>query len=429
MEVFPPPGRVVLPVELVLEVLKYAVSERSFKDKPTQLRLVCNVFNQVVTPKLFRDLQVSTSSLGLAQTHEKILDKDALGRVGRFCTALHINIVDKSSRPFWSWASWKYEKVLPDILTRLPHVATIRVSLTENDVLARILYERSFRVITDWIRLRGPAPLKELTMAEISPSVTNHPKARQLRFFPVEALSLELLDDDEYHAFRLNPLPILANIPIDLRLRRLSLQGKMSRYHVCDTETVQWPTGVTLSSPMRDPTHGHITHLHLDRITVRGSDLSQAIECLGLHLQEIFFVDVYFSFDGDFTHWVGEPNSRPNDQGLPFSVATMIREVALNLRVCRATELGYVVLPGSATRKLDTQDPCVSLPNGRTLAQRFVEVALGVKQPVDWDFNPIEYYSPSPSRNADKERSPLDWTKEKWDAAWYLERVREETPE
>lgn len=115
--------------------------------------------------------------------------------------------------------------------------------------------------------------------------------------------------------------------------------------------------------------------------------------------------------------WVGMPNTRPGNQHL--WIATCLRQLGLQLRVCRVASLDYNyyfrnAAPASRLA-YDFADPCFL---GRTLDQRFVEVVMGIKQPDAPDGTPVVYLPQGEDQTeayADKERPaaglvPGDWS-------------------
>lgn len=105
-------------------------------------------------------------------------------------------------------------------------------------------------------------------------------------------------------------------------------------------------------------------------------------------LEELFLNDVALQlcqFGDDMlvvrAFWVGLPDEEPGDDATWF--APLLRAKLPRLRVCRASFLGYHAYSHSqntslASTNVDFEDPSGL---GRSLAQRFVEVACGFRQP------------------------------------------------
>ena len=151
----------------------------------------------------------------------------------------------------------------------------------------------------------------------------------------------------------------------------------------------------------------YLTHLELRRIEVAPDILLSMLESYQTSLQELYLDHVYLKTEQTFIMnvaqqsasqlWVGLPNETPGPRD--HWIAVRLRQMRLRLRVCRATNLGYDQYTWTigttheasiATAGLgyDTEDPSGL---GRSLEQRFVEVALGYQQPPAPDGSPVEY--------------------------------------
>ena len=153
----------------------------------------------------------------------------------------------------------------------------------------------------------------------------------------------------------------------------------------------------------------YLAHLELRRVEVSASVLLSVFECFEASLRELYLDHVYLKTVDVMTMgqqnttrlWVGLPNVTPGPDH--DWIAVCIRQLHLRLRVCRATNLGYdqyIFAAGASTavttteQDYDLQDPCGL---GRTLEQRFVEVALGYHQPPAPDGSPVEYLPEEPA--------------------------------
>lgn len=145
-----------------------------------------------------------------------------------------------------------------------------------------------------------------------------------------------------------------------------------------------------------------LTALELKRVEVTPEVLRCAARNFGCTLRELYLNEVYLKAeqgqnlneDSNQILWVGLPNQRP---GLHDDwIAMTVRDSCPNLQTCRASFLGYDLytrddlppLPAASPPDFDFVDPCGL---GRSVAQRFVEVALGYAQPPQLDGTPVCY--------------------------------------
>lgn len=179
----------------------------------------------------------------------------------------------------------------------------------------------------------------------------------------------------------------------------------------------------------------YLTSLELRRVDIQPCGFMSLFKCFGTSLKELILNHVYLKTtynshepeDVEKNLWIGYPNQvpPPNHRW----IAMTIRELGVKLDVCRVTNIGYdqylVGLRPVRWPQYDLYDPS---GRGRTLDQRFVEVATGVKQPdiAGATGSKIEYW-PEESDNmcafADKER-PRKITRYDWDAVTYLADIR-----
>ncbi|KAK1839777.1 hypothetical protein CCHR01_17602 [Colletotrichum chrysophilum] len=145
-----------------------------------------------------------------------------------------------------------------------------------------------------------------------------------------------------------------------------------------------------------------LTALELKRVEVTPEVLRCAARNFGCTLREFYLNEVYLKAeqgqnlneDSKQILWIGLPNQRP---GLDDDwMAMTIRESCPKLQICRASFLGYDLYtrddlppsPAPSSPDFDFIDPCGL---GRSIAQRFVEVALGYAQPPAMDGSPVSY--------------------------------------
>ncbi|KAL2758832.1 hypothetical protein ACRALDRAFT_1080497 [Sodiomyces alcalophilus JCM 7366] len=164
----------------------------------------------------------------------------------------------------------------------------------------------------------------------------------------------------------------------------------------------------------------HLTCLELKRIELGPDVLPAMARAFGPTLRELYLNEVYLKAeqgrhvnpDSTEVLWVGLPNKRPGPEDV--WMAMQVRSRCPSLRVCRAAFLGYDhfihddVLhhngadgqPAApplrfASPEFDFLDPSGL---GRSVAQRFVEVVLGIAQPraPPPDGRPVTYLPPDP---------------------------------
>lgn len=156
---------------------------------------------------------------------------------------------------------------------------------------------------------------------------------------------------------------------------------------------------MSLPCPKHHVILSNVTCLELRRMELSPDVLVRIVQNLGATLEQLFLNEVYLKLEQSQTYnrdskqmlWVGIPNQRPPAEGQGVWVAMAIRCVAPNLRVCRASALAYdrylrEDVPG--TPDFDFIDPCGL---SRTVSQRFVEVASGIRQPNMPNGDPVEY--------------------------------------
>lgn len=208
---------------------------------------------------------------------------------------------------------------------------------------------------------------------------------------------------------------------------------KTSSQRDCTLENWQFKCIPTIRKPPKSALP-HLTFLELRQVEVMGCGLLSMFKCFGNSLQELYLDSVYLKTvysaeapqDVNNTLWIGLPNVRP-----PLNhrwVATYLRQIRAQLRVCRVANLGYDQYimgeePHDSTATYDLQDPCGL---SRSLEQRFVEVATGIQQPPTPSGVPLIYYPEEESQEswalADRPR-PADgghFCLEDWHATYYL---------
>lgn len=146
-----------------------------------------------------------------------------------------------------------------------------------------------------------------------------------------------------------------------------------------------------------------LTSLELKKVDITPSVLIKAAENFGPTLQELYLNEVYLKteqldgFNESQVLWVGRPNQRPGD-GQRW-LAMELRCAAPQLRICRASFLGYdfyIREEVSTHPEFDLIDPCGL---GRSISQRFVETVTGIQQPNMPSGDPVEYLPADPRKD------------------------------
>lgn len=167
-------------------------------------------------------------------------------------------------------------------------------------------------------------------------------------------------------------------------------------YHSEETEYRNFLTASVPIQALEAPCS--VTKLELKLVTVTSKTIASFIELMPL--EELYLSDVllqtyqtqHVNASSHDVLWTGLPNQRQPEHGL--WIAPYLRAALPKLRVCRASSLRYATLaPGESDVGItfDIKDPS---GRARSIAQRFVEVVMGHKQPPAPDGHPIEYLAP-----------------------------------
>lgn len=192
----------------------------------------------------------------------------------------------------------------------------------------------------------------------------------------------------------------------------------------------QW-TQKTFPTIRKPPTTGlqNLTSLELSRMEICACGLLCILKNTRKSLQALCLNHVYLKtvvhrhaplVDCESVLWIGLPNRKPHPDHR--WIATVIRQMNLQLRTCRVTSIGYdQYLDGIQFDEMptyDLEDPCGL---ERSFEQRFVEVALGIKQPNAVDGSPVQYLPEDEEMTWAYARKdpPEDIERDDWDAATY----------
>ena len=466
----------ILPAEIVLSILRYCVvGHYDDKNALLPLRTVCRLFDSIIKPYALRTLQLEFTRLDKTARRRRPPDHAALQRIGRLCRALYLDMMvvrdegevkhlgnvfssvpsmasfvstlrDRYCMNEASFTELDYRHHLGHMLQDLPNVSAVRLNLpfplvTSHCRAATMILGNTFEALAQ--RPEGSEPLRTLVLENVSDitivSLWRNPRdVKNIMDALVQLKSLVVSVRryrDGYSPYlhfgqrlwdMIGKAPLLESlclVGLDLAAEPSFRPVRQVTQQDCAVEV--WharslpPITKSPESVLRK-----LTYLELRRVEVRACNLLSMFWCFADSLQELYLDEVYLMVlrspvapdDPACDLWVGMPNMRSAE---PHQwIATRLRELRLQLRVCRVASLGYNhyfhgVAPASMPA-YDFADPCFL---NRTLEQRFVEVVLGFKQPDAPDGTPVVHLPEGEDRTwacADKERpaaglGPGDW--------------------
>ncbi|KAI1660875.1 hypothetical protein F4813DRAFT_266526 [Daldinia decipiens] len=472
-----------LPPEILLHILEFTViALYGNKNNLLRLRATCKLFNEVLKPFALRTLQLEFTRLDRTERRLKPPDYNALRRIGPLCQALYLDmmVVRDDSEVGFLGSMFAQIPAMDSFVSRLRNTYCMNdYSFTEIDYryqLGRLL-EQAPNVTAVKLNLPfqlvSPGPYSATTMilGNTFEALAQRPEESET----LRTLVLENLTDRSIASLWRNPQDVKNIIgafrdlrhlflsvrrneeerdrTINFRNRLWEMIGKAERLeslcladldvnekHYWDIKTSsqrdstleewQFKSIPTIHKPPKSVLP-NLTHLELWQVEVMGCGLLSVLKCFGDSLKELFLDGVYLKTvysaespqDVNSTLWIGLPNVRPPPNHR--WVATYLRQIRAQLRVCRVANLGYdqYVMSDNPlnSAEYDTVDPCGL---GRCLEQRFVEVATGVKQPAAPDGSPVAYFPEEGSQEswaqADRER-PADGLRiEDWNVKHYM---------
>ncbi|KAI1077087.1 hypothetical protein F5B20DRAFT_553169 [Whalleya microplaca] len=473
-----------LPPEILLAILNYTViSLYGNKNRLLELRTTCKLFDDILKPYALRTLQLEYTRLDKVHCGLKPPDENALRRIGHLCRALYLDMMvvrddrevsflsqlfeplpamapfvsrlrDRYRMNEESFSELEYREKLETMLEHVPNASAVRINLPFHIVFvypgycraATMILGNTFKALAS--RPEESQPLKTLVIENLTDTTV-----RNLWYNPLDVqniinvfrdlkhmvLSVRRQEKNLPHTMDFHhrlwemihtagELESLCLIGLDMDEKRLK-DVKTSSERDCTLQDWQFRSIPTIHKPPKSSLP-HLTYLELRHVEVMGSGLVRMLKCFCSSLRELYLDGVYLktvhSPSGGLeitnTLWVGLPNVRPDLQHR--WIATCLRQMGAQLRVCRATNLGYdqYVIGEELlhTPAHDLADPCGL---GRTLEQRFVEVATGIKQPDAPDGTPVAYWPDDPSHAwayADRERPSPAAASQDWDARTYL---------
>jgi hypothetical protein len=437
-----------LPRELVDAILMQCVAQGP-KNEVLRLRLVCRAFNATLKPYVSRTVGLEFSRLSKSSSRPHP-DAMALESIGHHCRSLYIDLMvlrDESEVEFLdsvfarapsmsdfcktlrvkyclgetSFTELEYLVVLQIILKTCHSVDRLRLNLPFQLVGRHCHVATMILAITLKAFASRPveesAQLKTLVLENV-PDVAicrlwNNPSDVTNIMKVVECLEHLVLTIRRYE---FEPVRVgmfgacLWNLIEDAQfLKTLCLVGteneERPRRGFKQVKSWQMPLEEWLTHALPAPRviSSNLTCLELKRIEVDSDAFAKFADNFGPALQELYLNEVYLKthqtleWNTDLTKvlWVGMPNERPTEDC--YWVATILRTSCRKLRICRASFLTYDYWSADdfsmmdaflARPDFDFVDPCGL---GRSLAQRFVEVATGIHQPPTPNGDPVEY--------------------------------------
>ncbi|KAI0889252.1 uncharacterized protein GGS22DRAFT_69151 [Annulohypoxylon maeteangense] len=475
-----------LPTEIVIQIIEWtAVVYYGDKNMVLELRKVCKLFDEILRPIAFCTLPIDYTRVDYYQANTRApLKRQALRRIAPYCQSLFIDMMvvrddgecqflENAFAPIPKMKEWvsnlrewycmnedtftpmEYRAALEMMLNYTPNTTSMKLNLPFQLVACGLQYRASTMILGNTFdllanRREGSKELKTLSLENLSdisigqlwgnPSdVKNIIKT----FGELNHLSLSLRrhwvgQAPLWHAHRLWEMICKAGkleslCLIDLDVGDTPRPAKLITTKATDSTHSDWEYR-SLPLIVRPPKSflPNLTYLELRNLNIKADALVCMFKNFANCLQELYLDNVYLKTTyciewslavnyGDL--WIGLPNKRPraNQRWL----ATYLRQIRAQLRVCRATNLGYDrfvrrgIIEAPAVVKYDISDPCGL---DRTIEQRFVEVFMGYEQPNTPEGLPVVYLPRTEAQDAwamaDRKR-PTEVNAEDWDASLY----------
>ncbi|KAH6660273.1 hypothetical protein BKA67DRAFT_46643 [Truncatella angustata] len=470
-----------LPPEILITILEYCVANHyNKKNDLLQLRTVCKLFDDVLKPYGLRTLQVDYTRLSRSQLPS--LDTDALERAGSLCRALFLDMMlirDEGEveylgkifkrvpamRPFLdglyerycmneaSFTEAEYREHLGSVLEMAMNVDAIRLNLPFQLISKHV--HASTMILGNTLEALARRPedsealktlvLENLTDIGIVRLWRNPQDVKNIMdtFVHLEHLlmSVRRHEGERYHTIgfqqrlwemigKAGKLKSLCLISLNMD-ELLFQQVKRTSQRDCTLSDWNFRSIPTIRKPPKSVLP-YLASLELRRVDIQPCGFLSLFKCFGSSLKELILNHVYLKTtynahepeDVEKNLWIGYPNQRPPPNHR--WIAMTIRELNVKLDVCRVTNLGYdqylVGLRPDEWPQYDLYDPT---GNGRSLDQRFVEVATGIRQPTvsnGGENEQFEYWPEEAEQTwayADKDR-PRRMRRRDWDAIAYM---------
>ncbi|KAI1102364.1 hypothetical protein F4804DRAFT_267602 [Jackrogersella minutella] len=480
-----------LPPEIVLQILEFTVvSLYNSKNQLLRLRTVCKLFDEVLKPFALRTLQLEFTRLDKTERRLRPPSDDALRRIGPLCRALYLDMMvvrDEGEVRFLgdmfsqvptmetfvsslrnryclnpsSFTEVDYRRELGYMLYRAQNVTAVKLNLPFQLVspgqyrAATMILGNSFEALAQ--RPEGSETLKTLVLENLSDmsvvSLWRNPQdVKNIigAFSDLRNLFMSVRRNEEGQAHTINfrnrlwemigkaeKLESLCLVDLDADEKHY-WDVKTSSQRDSTLEDWQFKCIPTIRKPPKSVLP-HLACLELRQVEVMGCGLLSMFKCFVNSLRELYLDGVYLKTvysaespqDANNTLWIGLPNVRPPPNHR--WVATYLRQIRAQLRVCRVANLGYDQFvmgeePVENNASYDLVDP-----SGlhRSIEQRFVEVVTGYKQLPAKDGSPVCYFPEEESQEAwalpDRTRPAGGLRVEDWNASYYLATQRNPT--
>ncbi|KAH9887857.1 hypothetical protein F4778DRAFT_756453 [Xylariomycetidae sp. FL2044] len=448
-----------LPSELLITILRYAVvALHHDKNKLLQLRTTCKAFDAILKPFALCTLQLEWTRLDKTERTLRPPPDDALERIGHLCQALYVDLMavrdeaevqhinsifsqlpelqhalaavnDRHCLNEDSFTELDFRSHLGNMLAHTPNATAVSLTLptqlhatsTANTMLLGNVFDALARRPEEALALKTLA-VTRLTDTTVMKLMRNPQDVKNIMdvFQDLETLALALHVSSHIWAHGFGDL-LWAMICMARSLSRICLTGPWpgaSPSNIMLSTLDDFAIWFSLKMPLCmypwTTQLPPIACLELCSVRVLPEELRFLLQSTRGTLKELYLdgvylkqIRVYSATKPSCCHWIGIPNTRPDEDHTWFAV--LIRELRLDLRVCRVSNLGYDVYSFSEHAQqppytFDTEDPCGL---GRSLEDRFVEVCSGLRQPDDPDGNPVAYLPAEESSTwayADKER-------------------------
>ncbi|KAJ0166887.1 hypothetical protein CTA2_5425 [Colletotrichum tanaceti] len=434
-----------LPRELIDAILQKCV-DLGHRNNVLDLRLVCRAFDRFLKPYACRTVALEFSRLSKSSRRRQP-DIDSLQTIGYHCKSMFIDLMvlrDELEVEFLSTIFDRIPSMTQFVQTLQREYCMSPASFTSLDyrhTLETILFNcqsvSSLRLNLPFQLVGHHCNAATMILANTFSAFSRRPEDSS----PLKTLVLENVSDQAIVDLWTNPSDVLAIMRAILHLDHMMISfrrhevdpPRVSFYGTClwdlihnadvlktlclsGTDDDRPPRGLkhtkawnmTLDEwraralPPPPVTLTFLTALELKRVEITPLFLRCAARNFGVTLRELYLNEVYLKVeqgqslneDSRQILWIGLPNQRP---GLHDDwMAMIVRDSCPKLEICRASFLGYDLYtrddlppsPAPSPPDFDFVDPCGL---GRSIAQRFVEVALGYHQPPQADGSPVCY--------------------------------------
>ncbi|KAI0136357.1 hypothetical protein BJ170DRAFT_601449 [Xylariales sp. AK1849] len=463
---------VFLPSEILISIVEQCVAIYS-KNVLLTLRPVCRLFDDVLKTHALRTLQLDFTRLDKVSRRNRPIDDAALARTGHLCQALYLdmmvvrdegevmylgdifrkvpsmnafvtNLLDRFCLTDDSFTEVDFRETLGRMLEHTPNVEAVRLNLpfqliSKHCQAATMLLGNSLEALAQ--RPEESKTLKTLVLENVTDigvvKLWRNPQDVK-NIIDIFADLKHLLfsvrrhEDSRYHVIsfrqrlwemigKAGKLESLCLISLNMDERPFE-PVKLSTQRDCTLSDWQFRSIPTVRKPPKSVLP-NLTFLELRRVEILPCGLLSLFKCFGsslkeLYLNHVYLKTVYNSYASEETMrtlWIGMPNEHPKPHHR--WIATALRQMNIQLRVCRVTNLGYdQYLVGAKPAQMpiyDLEDPCGL---GRSLDQRFVEAIMGIQQPNAPDGSPVEYWPEDREQSwayANKVRpeyiKPIEW--------------------